>query len=334
VWDGTLWLHRTFHDADGYCVSAKTLDTQYETWSLERKSRMRDMEEFRRWAVLCGAMVTYDKHQRIWKSTGPFRIPTDLQHGLALADSTTQVLQLSLLLLQVTQGDDARAVNLLDDLVNGLSGEIEQVAIFAPPRLGVDDGTISSTWNLLHKAIKDFHRVEMHHGTPSRWKRVDPLYLWWAQGGWYLLCRQSDRPERLFNLAIARMKNVSVALREERRKRVPDKFEPDRSFDPIQWLGQGDWLYRGGETCMGSIRFESRAVPSFRDRQWQSDARWQDNEDGTATQTLSYPARADGEWEMARRILSWGECCTVERPASLVKRVRELVKTIAGRYGD
>ncbi|MEN9354482.1 MAG: hypothetical protein RL318_1807 [Fibrobacterota bacterium] len=329
-----LWLHRTLHEAPDRTLAASRLDDQYAQWDLERKTKGRDLAELARWAGPGPSPLRYDRSARTWTVAREFDVPAELQPRLALSDPTAQVLQLSQLMLQATQGDGARAVNLLEDLVVGLPDHIKHAAIFAPARLGLDVGGISAHWNRLHEAISHRQRIELRYGPAKKWMRVDPLFLWWAQGGWYLLARQSGTEDRRFNLALARMEEIAIATRESRDERIPDTFPVDRSFDPIRWLGQGDWLYRGGETRTAHVRFDARAVPAFRDRQWQSDARWEDHSDGTATLLLPYPAREDGEWEMARRLLSWGEYCTVEKPASLVKRVRGLVKAIAGRYGE
>jgi predicted DNA-binding transcriptional regulator YafY len=327
-----LWLHRTLHDAPAHAIAAKTLEDQYDSWGLERKTKGRDLVELALWSEPGSDPLRYDRRTRTWSLTRPFDVPSDLQPRLALSDPTAQVLQLSQQILQATQGDGARAVNLLNDLIVGLPSHILHTTIFAPARLGVDNGEISATWNRLHEAISHRHRIELRYGPNRKWMRVDPLYLWWAQGGWYLMARQSNAEERRFNLALARMDEVAVATRKVRSDSKPDTYTLPKNFDPTAWLGHGDWLYRGGETRTAHIRFDDHAVASFRDRQWQPDARWEDHPDGTATLHLPYPAREDGEWEMARRILSWGEFCTVQKPASLAKRVKGLVASIAGRY--
>ena len=329
-----LWLHRTLHEAQGMCVEARRLDERYDEWGLERKTKGRDLAELVRWAGPGPSPLRYDRSLRTWSLLRSFEVPAELQPRLALSDPTAQVLQLSQLMLQATQGDGARAVSLLDDLVAGLPNRIKHAVIFAPPRLGIDEGHISLHWNRLHEAIAHRHRVELRYGPKRKWMRVDPLFLWWAQGGWYLLARQANAPERRFNLALARMEEVAVATREGRSGRKADTYPALKGFDPVQWLGQGDWLYRGGETRLARIRFDADAVPAFRDRQWQSNARWEEGPDGTARLLLPYPARENGEWEMARRILGWGEYCTAEAPPSLVSQVRKLLGTLAARYEE
>jgi len=327
-----LWLHRSLHEAPQRSMSAKALDEQYDAWGLERKTKGRDLAALAGWAGPGPAALRYDRSRRTWILERSFEVPQGLRPRLPVSDATAQVLQLSQLILQATQGDGARAVDLLDDLVRGLPDRIRHATVFAPARLGMDDAGVSRTWSLLHGAISRRQRVEYRYGAARSWRRVDPLHLWWAQGGWYLLARLSHKPERLFSVALSRMEEVIPAVREGRKGNVDDLY-PATKFDPRGWLGQGDWLYRGGESRTARIRFDARAVPAFRDRLWQPDSRWEDAPDGAAILHLDYPGSENGEWEMARKVLGWGEYCTVEGPPGLVRRVREMAATIARRHG-
>jgi len=310
-----LWLYHAFHGAEDGTIPASALDQRYESWTMDRKTAIRDRKVLETWGG--AGCLRYDASTRVWKLVRRFELPEDLRLLQPLPENQERLVSVARDVLRSTQGP----ASLVNSVLDGMTGDPSpHVSVFAPPRLGRDSQHISELWLSLHKAISSRQRVMLSRpGKES--VQVDPLHLWWAQGGWYLLSRDSESRE-LRNYALARLDRV---------KPVPGRVSP-ALVKPREWLGNGDWLYRGGKTATARIHFDREAVPSFRDRIWQSDVVWKDLPDGSALLLHPYPARAHGEWEMARRILGWGEYCTAEAPLSLCRRIQSLLSDIAARY--
>lgn len=319
-----LWLYHAFHDAPEGTIASAALDAQYDAWQVDRKTTIRDRKELESWA---GAQILrYDASSRVWKLLRRFEIPEFVRSLRPVPDRQEILLATARHVLRSTQGRTSQFAGALEANVDEDS---PYVSVFAPPRLGRDSAKVSELWLQVHQAITERRRLILsREGKES--VRVDPLHLWWAQGGWYLLARGSD-DGTLRNHALARLESVSDSVQTSRGKHRPDLYPPS-DFDPKQWLGNGDWLYRGGKKATARIRFDANAVAAFRDRLWQTDIAWQERDDGTVILLHPYPASAHGEWEMARRILGWGEYCVVEAPASLRSRIKQLLEDVARRY--
>jgi len=319
-----LWLYHIFHNAPDGSVAAFILEAQYEEWQVDRKTAIRDRKQLEAWAG--GQILRYDPSTRVWKVTRHFELPEVLREMRPMPERQERLLSVARDVLRSTQGPKSLVAGVLD----GAAGdESRHVSVFAPPRLGKDSERVSELWLRLHEAISTRQRLIISREGKDP-VRVDPLHLWWAQGGWYLLARGSESG-RLRNHAVARLSEVTESVLRGRGKRRVDIF-PTTDFDAKEWLGNGDWLYRGGKKATARIRFDPNAVAAFRDRIWQSDIAWQDQTDGTIVLLHPYPASAHGEWEMARRILGWGEYCVAEEPASLRARIAKLLEDLARRY--
>jgi len=312
-----LWVYHAFHGAQDGIILASALKQRYEEeWMSDRKTAIRDRNVLDAWGG--GGCLCYDGSLRAWRLVRRFELPEELRVLQPLPQSQERLVSVARDVLRSTQGSASLVTSVLD----GMAGDpLPHVSVFAPPRLGRDSQGISELWLRLHESITVRQRVILKRkGKES--VQVDPLYLWWAQGGWYLLVRGSQDKE-LKSYALARLEAV------EARSGLS---YPALDFDPKKWLGNGDWLYRGGKTVTARIRFDPKAVASFRDRIWQTDVAWKDQPDGSVLLLHPYPSRAHGEWEMARRILGWGEYCTVEAPVSLCRRIKMLLADISRRY--
>ena len=316
-----LWLYHAFHGAPEGSVTAAELERRYGEWGLERKTAVRDRKGLEAWGGT--GYLSYDSSCRVWSLVRRFELPEDLRALLPAPERQGRLLSLARDLLRSTQGGESLVASVLDERAAEPS---PYVTVFAPPRLGRSARPVSQLWLRLHEAIDARRRVLLgRKGKES--VRVDPLHLWWAQGGWYLLARGSESGG-LRNHALARLTGAEECFLGRR----PDLY-PSVGISPREWLGNGDWLYRGGRRATARIRFDAEAVASFQDRIWQSDAVWEEPlPDGSRVLLHPYPARSHGEWEMARRILGWGEYCTVEAPTSLRGRVTRLLADISRRY--
>jgi predicted DNA-binding transcriptional regulator YafY len=311
-----LWLYHAFHGAQDGIVPAAALDLQYEEWNVERKTAIRDRKTLEGWGG--GGCLRYDPSRRNWQLVRRFALPEELALLQPLPQSQEVLVSVARDILRTSQGPASRVNSVLEGMADAPS---PFVSIFAAPRLGRDSQRVSDLWLRLHAAIAAKERVDLLRNGKTT-VRVDPLHLWWAQGGWYLLARDVKTRE-LRNHGLARLEGL------ERGKGRAGSVE---GFDPKKWLGHGDWLYRGGKISVARIRFDAEAVPSFRDRIWQSDVAWEDLPDGSARILHPYPARSHGEWEMARRILGWGQYCTVEGPVPLLRTIKALLAEISSRY--
>jgi len=320
-----LWLYHSFHSSADGAISAAVLEARYSEWQLDRKTAIRDRKQLETWAGI--ESFQYDPAARVWKLTRRFDLPEELRDLRRGPERQERLQSVAREVLRSTQGPRSLVAGVLDGAA--LDGESPHVSVFAPPRLGRDSARVSEFWLQLHEAITARRRLVLSRGGKDP-VRVDPLHLWWAQGGWYLLVRDSD-DERLRSHAVARLDDVTESVVRGRTKGRPDVY-PASDFDAKEWLGNGDWLYRGGKKTTARIRFDTNAVSAFRDRIWQSDIVWIDQPDGSAVLLHPYPARAHGEWEMARRILGWGEYCVVEEPVSLRARIAKLLEDLVKRY--
>lgn len=319
-----LWLFHVFHDAPDGTMAASVLDARYEGWQIDRKTAIRDRKLLATWAG--GQILQYDASTRVWTLTRRFELPEVLRELRPVPERQERLLSVARDVLRSTQGPKSLVAGVLDETAAEGS---PHVSVFAPPRLGKDSARVSELLLRLHEAITARRRLILSREGKEP-VRIDPLHLWWAQGGWYLLARGSE-DGRLRNHAVARLTDVTESVIRGSRKEHPDHY-PTSDFDAKEWLGNGDWLYRGGKKATARIRFDSNAVAAFRDRIWQSDIAWQEQNDGTIVLLHPYPASAHGEWEMARRILGWGEYCVTEEPASLRARIAKLLGDILCRY--
>jgi hypothetical protein len=263
-----------------------------------------------------------------------------------------------------------------------------EVTVFSPLFVGTEWGL----WEAVHRAVHD--RKVIHAVYGGHPVTLAPLHLWWAQGSWYLMAhrleplpsgrgwRKESRGMRS-GLKLARLSD----LKEDPSIPFPAGLPKAR-----QWLGSGDWLFRGDarENQIAVVALGGRLLHYFRERLesgidddmklWSFDSPFPDwlrrhlppsmcsrlasdpaktlcaygevgnpeddaqtghfLRDDTLAAIVAFPypygamgseERRVGEFEAARRILSWGGEAVVLASTSLAVRVHELARIACER---
>lgn len=263
-----------------------------------------------------------------------------------------------------------------------------EVTVFSPLFVGTD----WDLWGKLHGAIHDHRVVRMSYNDKPY--VVAPMHLWWAQGSWYLMAYRMEQTAdgRSWRKAANGMRSGLKMARIKQPTLEPDISYPTDLPDPRQWLGCGDWLFRGdaADNKTAVVVLGKHLLHYFRERlesgidaeyrlwdfqdpipDWvrglltptvcrqlstnaaealasyqgasnpEGDPQTREMlEDDTPAALVAFPypygakgaeGRRVGEFEAARRVLSWGGEAVVLSPASLSNRVRELARIACER---
>ena len=194
--------------------------------------------------------------------------------------------------------------------------EAEGLAMRAGPRESLEEGLLS----LVRDAITARHTVELNYlsrvtGRRSR-QRVQPYGV--LYGNRAFLVGQTDWADdtRLWRLA-----NVSEA------RITDDAFERDPAFDLRRYAERSFGTFQE-EPVEVVLRFEADAEPDARTFQFHPGQTAAENDDGSLTVRFT----AGGIEEMCWHLVTWGESVTVERPASLRRRLAEMCASLAAHH--
>ena len=194
--------------------------------------------------------------------------------------------------------------------------EAEGLAMRAGPRESLEKGLLS----LVRDAIATCRMIEFDYlsqGTGRRSRqRVQPYGV--LYGNRAFLVGQTDWADdtRLWRLA-----NVSEA-------RITDEaFERDPAFDLRRYAERSFGTFQE-ESIEVALRFEADATPDAKAFQFHPDQTVSENDDGSLTVRFT----AGGINEMCWHLVTWGESVTVERPASLRRRLAEMCAALAAHH--
>lgn len=271
---------------------------------------------------------------------------------------------------------------------SGQNDPSSEVTVFSPLFVGTD----WSIWDAVHRAVHD--RKVIHAVYGGRSVTLAPLHLWWAQGSWYLMAHRLEPlpTGRGWRKEARGMRSGLKLARFSDLKEDPAIPFPAGLPKARQWLGTGDWLFRGDacENQIAVVALGGRLLHYFRERLesgldddmklWSFDSPFPDwlrrhlppslcarlaadpvktlgayreagnPEDDAQTEhflrddtpaaivAFPYPygamgpnERRVGEFEAARRILSWGGEAVALAPTSLSVRVHELARIASDR---
>ena len=194
--------------------------------------------------------------------------------------------------------------------------EAEGLAMRAGPTESLEDGLLS----LLREAITARRKIEFDYvarGTGRRSRpRVRPYGV--LYGNRAFLVGRTDRGK---NPMLWRLANVSGA-------RITDEtFERDPAFDLRRYAERSFGTFQEKPVDV-ALRFDpdaARDAKAFRFHPSQTVA---ENADGSLTVRF----KAGGIEEMCWHLVTWGESVTVEKPASLRRRLAEVCASLATHH--
>ena len=139
---------------------------------------------------------------------------------------------------------------------------------------------------------------------------IEPLRLFYFQGGLYLIARQ-PRHDRIITLAVERIEDLALA---EDRFEVPENLQAELEQRQQQAFG-----IHCEDPIEVKVRFPPREAPYIKERVWHPSQRVEEQEDGSLVLSL----RAGGFWEIKRWILGFGPDAQVLAPESLRQAVKK-----------
>ena len=194
--------------------------------------------------------------------------------------------------------------------------EAEGLAMRAGPKESLEEGLLS----LVRDAVAACRTIEFDYlsrGTGRRSRqRVQPYGV--LYGNRAFLVGQTDWTDdtRLWRLA-----NMSEA-------RITDEaFGRDQSFDLRRYAERSFGTFQE-EPIEGTLRFDADAAPDAKAFQFHPAQTVSENDDGSLTVRFT----AGGINELCWHLVTWGESVTVERPASLRRRLAEMCASLAAHH--
>jgi predicted DNA-binding transcriptional regulator YafY len=151
-------------------------------------------------------------------------------------------------------------------------------------------------------------------------RRLDPLHLWYQQGGIYLAAYCHTR-RQVLTFALERFRQVRL---------TEDTFEAPREFNLDRYLEGSFGIFRG-EPVRVTLRFSRQVARYVAERQWHPSQVVSLLLTGELEMTLRVPLSP----ELRRWILGYGKDVEVLEPKSLREDIRrEWLAALRGREGQ
>lgn len=214
--------------------------------------------------------------------------------------------------ISATLGPAARAF--LDGLDRNLSARTVQAKASA---------RAVETLRLLQQAVHDRRTVEAEYHSFGRdavsRRRLDPVHLWYQQGGIYLAAYCHTR-RQVLTFALERFREVRI---------TEDTFQSPPEFNLDRYLEGSFGLFRG-EPVRVSLRFSRQVARYVAERQWHPSQTLEPLLTGELEMTLRVPVSP----ELRRWILGYGKDVEVLEPKSLRDEIRrEWLAALRGAEG-
>ena len=182
----------------------------------------------------------------------------------------------------------------------------------------------SETLRALQHALQERHTVEAKYHSFGRdtvsSRRLDPLHLWYQQGGIYLAAYCHTR-QQVLTFALERFRQVRV---------TEDTFGAPREFNLDRYLEGSFGIFRG-EPVRVALRFSRQVARYVAERQWHPSQVVSLLLTGELEMTLRVPLSP----ELRRWILGYGKDVEVLEPKSLREDIRrEWLAALRGREGQ
>jgi predicted DNA-binding transcriptional regulator YafY len=181
----------------------------------------------------------------------------------------------------------------------------------------------SETLRMLQQALHERRTLEAKYHSFGRdtvtSRRLDPLHLWYQQGGIYLAAYCHTR-RQVLTFALERFRQVRL---------TEDTFEAPREFNLDRYLEGSFGIFRG-EPVRVTLRFSRQVGRYVAERQWHPSQVVSLLLTGELEMTLRVPLSP----ELRRWILGYGKDVEVLEPKSLREDIRrEWLAALRGREG-
>ncbi len=218
-----------------------------------------------------------------------------------------------------------------------LRSALSKIARYLPDYVHVDLAEISRHYTItagatvdvnpqlvldLERAIREHRQVWMVYYTASRGeyneRTVNPYHFYNVRGDWYLLAYDHWR-QNIRNFHLGRIEEWRV---------LNQRFEPDTTFSPEEFLAQG-FLTERGEVADVAIRFDEYQARWIRERRWHDTQEpLEELKDGGVILRF----RSGGLEEIKRWVMQYGAHAEVLEPPELRAAVAEEVGKLAEMY--
>lgn len=174
------------------------------------------------------------------------------------------------------------------------------------------------------RAVFNSHEIEFDYKKvpASRYemRRVQPYHLGCIENQWYVFGQDLVR-RQLRTFALPRMRKL---------RDTGVAFHRPADFSIAKLLGGSFGVMSGNGRHRVRVRFDAFAARLVSEREWHASQKIRrlPEDEIELTMTLS------GLKEVERWILSWGLHARVLEPPELVRCIREVSETLAGRYGE
>lgn len=188
---------------------------------------------------------------------------------------------------------------------------------------GKDHSRATDTLRLLQEALHERRTVEAEYHSFGRdavsRRRLDPLHIWWQQGGIYLAAYCHTR-RQVITFALERFAQVRL---------TDDTFDYPSDFDLDRYLEGSFGLFRG-DAVRVTLRFSRQVARDIAERQWHPSQTLAPLLTGELEMTLRVALRP----EFRRWILGYGKDVEVLEPKSLRDDIRrEWLAALRGATG-
>jgi predicted DNA-binding transcriptional regulator YafY len=182
----------------------------------------------------------------------------------------------------------------------------------------------SETLRLLQQALQERRTLEAKYHSFGRdavtGRRLDPLHLWYQQGGIYLAAYCHTR-RQVLTFALERFRDVRL---------TPDTFEAPREFNLNRYLEGSFGIFRG-DPVQVRLRFSRQIARYVAERQWHPSQVVSLLLTGELELTLRVPLSP----ELRRWVLGYGKDVEVLEPKSLRDDIRrEWLAALRGGEGQ
>lgn len=195
----------------------------------------------------------------------------------------------------------------------------ERPAMRPGPRPVLDAGVLE----LLRRAITARQVVAFDYtgrAGQRAWRRVQPYGL--IYGNRAFLAGRVDREARMRLWRLSRMSAAEI---------TGASFPRDPAFDLDRFTRRSFGTFQdAGEPLAVALRFAARVAEDVAEFVFHPDQTVDRNDDGSLTVRFT----AGGIDEMCRHLVAWGTSVTIERPAGLRRRLREMCATLAAHHGS
>jgi proteasome accessory factor B len=180
-----------------------------------------------------------------------------------------------------------------------------------------------ATLRLMQQALHDRRTIEADYHSFGRdsvsRRRLDPVHLWYQQGGIYLVAYCHTR-RQVLTFALERFRQVRLTA---------DTFEAPREFNLERYLEGSFGLFRG-EPVRVSLRFSRQVARYVAERSWHPTQALSPLLTGELQMILRVPLSP----ELRRWILGYGKDVEVLEPKSLREEIRrEWLAALRGSQG-